>query len=107
MEQEQGSATQGEPEQPDGSDHNEEEEDRDDLVAPVPVEVGPSFLFKRRCSFSVIYGYMFLAGIEYAIVFPTLWEYLKSLGVKESQTFYLGLSISCKRERDVHCQNYG
>ena len=31
-----------------------------------------------------------------AIVFPTLWEYLQSLGVAPSQTFYLGLCVAGK-----------
>ena len=31
-----------------------------------------------------------------AIVFPTLWEYLQSLGVPSSQTFYLGLCFAGK-----------
>ena len=31
-----------------------------------------------------------------AIVFPTLWEYLQSLGVSASQTYYLGLCVAGK-----------
>jgi hypothetical protein len=44
----------------------------------------------------------FFSGLEYAIIFPTLWEYLRQLGVQPSQTFWLGnyaiilVSISCR-----------
>ena len=30
------------------------------------------------------------SGLEYAIIFPTIWEYLQSLGVKKEQTYWLG-----------------
>jgi hypothetical protein len=32
----------------------------------------------------------YFSGLEYAIIFPTLWEYLRQLGVQPSQTFWLG-----------------
>ena len=72
------------------------------------------FKTKRRSSFIVINIFMFLGGIEYgklvviqilsliyhvtiliaAVIFPTLWEYLRSLGVPEADVYYLGLCIS-------------
>jgi MFS family permease len=36
-----------------------------------------------------------------AIVFPTLWEYLKSLGVPEGETYYLGLCIAALSLTDM------
>ena len=32
----------------------------------------------------------FPSGLEYAIIFPTIWEYLQSLGVDKEQTYWLG-----------------
>ena len=37
---------------------------------------------------------MFLSGVEYAVIFPTLWEYLVSFGVLPTQTYWLGLCLS-------------
>jgi hypothetical protein len=42
------------------------------------------YLFKSK----LVNG--FFSGLEYAIIFPTLWEYLRQLGVQPSQTFWLG-----------------
>jgi len=49
---------------------------------------------KRWLSFSVIHLFMFISGVEYAVVFPTLWEFLQSLGVPPSSSYMLGLAIS-------------
>jgi hypothetical protein len=43
---------------------------------------------KRQRSFLVIYAFMFLLCLEYAFIFPTMWEYLQSLGVQEDQTYW-------------------
>jgi len=59
------------------------------------------FKTKRRFSFVVINIFMFLGGIEYAVIFPTLWEYLRSLGVPESNVYYLGLCISAVTITDM------
>ena len=37
---------------------------------------------------------MFLFGLEYAFIFPTVWEYLQSLGVQEDQTYWLRLCLA-------------
>ena len=36
-----------------------------------------------------------------AVIFPTLWEYLRSLGVPESNVYYLGLCISAVTITDM------
>ena len=36
-----------------------------------------------------------------AVVFPTLWEYLQSLGIEESKTYYLGVSIAALSVTDM------
>lgn len=36
-----------------------------------------------------------------AVIFPTLWEYLRSLGVPESNVYYLGLCISGKKHAET------
>ena len=56
---------------------------------------------RRRWSHAVIHIFMFLSGLEYAIVFPTLWEYLQRLGVATSQTWWLGLTISAITVTDI------
>jgi len=56
---------------------------------------------RRRWSHAVIHIFMLLSGLEYAIIFPTLWEYLLSLGVDSSQTFWLGLTISAMTVTDI------
>jgi len=52
-------------------------------------------------SHSIIHLYMFISGLEYAVIFPTLWEYLQKLGVPSSQTYWLGLSISALTVTDI------
>ncbi|XP_023323039.1 uncharacterized protein LOC111697317 [Eurytemora carolleeae] len=56
-----------------------------------------------RLSQAVIHLFMLISGIEYAIVFPTLWEYLQSVGVHHSQTYWLGLAISAMTATDIIC----
>jgi len=56
---------------------------------------------KIRLSHAVIHFYMFISGLEYAVIFPTLWEYLISLGIQPSQTYWLGLVISAMTVTDI------
>ena len=56
---------------------------------------------KRRLSYSVIHLFMFISGVEYAVVFPTLWEYLQDLGVPSTGTYWLGLAISALTISDM------
>ena len=42
----------------------------------------------------MIHAFMFLFGLEYAFIFPTVWEYLQSLGVQEDQTYWLRLCLA-------------
>jgi predicted MFS family arabinose efflux permease len=44
---------------------------------------------------------MFFSGVEYAVVFPTLWEYLQHLGVPVESTYWLGLTISAMTLTDM------
>jgi len=52
-------------------------------------------------SHCIIHLYMFISGLEYAVIFPTLWEYLQTLGVPSSQPYWLGLSISALTVTDI------
>ena len=56
---------------------------------------------KRQRSFLVIHVFMFLSGLEYAVIFPTLWEYLQSLGVPEDQTYWLGICLASMTVTDM------
>ena len=56
---------------------------------------------KRQRSFLVIYAFMFLLCLEYAFIFPTMWEYLQSLGVQEDQTYWLGLCLAAMTVTDM------
>lgn len=56
---------------------------------------------QRRLSYVVIHLFMFLSGVEYAVIFPTLWEFLQSLGVLPSQTYWLGLCLSSMTVTDM------
>jgi len=56
---------------------------------------------KRILSQLVIHIFMFVSGLEYAIIFPTIWEYLQSLGVDKEQTYWLGLVISAMTMTDM------
>ena len=56
---------------------------------------------QRRLSYLVIHLFMFLSGVEYAVIFPTLWEYLISFGVLPTQTYWLGLCLSSMTVTDM------
>ena len=56
---------------------------------------------ERRLSYLVIHLFMFLSGVEYAVIFPTLWEYLVSFGVLPTQTYWLGLCLSSMTVTDM------
>ena len=55
----------------------------------------------RRTSLSIIHLFMFISGVEYAVVFPSLWEYLQSLGVPSSSTQWLGITLSAMTLTDI------
>lgn len=55
---------------------------------------------KRRLSYVVIHLFMFLSGVEYAVIFPTLWEYLQKF-VLPSQTYWLGVCLSSMTVTDM------
>lgn len=44
---------------------------------------------------------MFISGVEYAVVFPSLWEYLQSLGVPSSSSQWLGITLSAMTFTDI------
>ena len=76
------------------------------------------YKYKRWLSYGVYYIFKFVCGIEYGesflckskrvnfkflklfgfldVIFQTLWEYLRSLGIPEDNTYYLGLCIAGK-----------
>ena len=56
---------------------------------------------RKTQSYIVIHLFMFLSGVEYAVIFPTLWEYLQSLGVSADQTYWLGLCLSSMTVTDM------
>ena len=56
---------------------------------------------QRRLSYVIIHLFMFLSGVEYAVIFPTLWEYLISLGVLPTETYWLGLCLSSMTVTDM------
>ena len=56
---------------------------------------------RKHLSYSVIHIFMFLSGVEYAVIFPTLWEYLQSLGVPPDQTWWLGVCLSSMTVTDM------
>lgn len=47
---------------------------------------------KRNFRWSLILFFIkcVCSGLEYAVIFPTLWEYLQSLGVQPDQIYWLG-----------------
>jgi len=55
----------------------------------------------RRTSLSIIHLFMFISGVEYAVVFPSLWEYLQSLGVPSSSSQWLGITLSAMTLTDI------
>lgn len=48
---------------------------------------------------SIFFSYFILHLI--AVIFPTLWEYLKSLGIKEGQVYFLGICIAAVTVSDM------
>ena len=56
---------------------------------------------QKRCSYAVIHIFMFLSGVEYAVIFPSLWEYLQYLGVPSDQTYWFGLCLSSMTVTDM------
>ena len=50
-----------------------------------------SFVWKRRLTVTAFCIRMFLVGVEYAIILPSVWLYLKTFHV---QTWYLGLVVA-------------
>ncbi|CAG7785912.1 unnamed protein product [Allacma fusca] len=56
------------------------------------LELDEDFKRKRFQSFVIIAGYLFLGGCEYAVIFPTAWDYLQTLGVTEE--YWLGFTVS-------------
>eukprot|EP00056_Hartaetosiga_gracilis_P006019 m.92138 g.92138 ORF g.92138 m.92138 type:complete len:707 (-) comp12350_c2_seq1:106-2226(-) len=47
---------------------------------------------ERKASLIVLGFFWFFSGVEYAVILPTIWAFLQSLGMYES--WFLGLSIS-------------
>lgn len=58
-------------------------------------------ILRKRLSYLTIHLFMFLSGVEYAVIFPTIWEYLQSLGVSPDQTYWLGATISAMTVTDM------
>jgi len=58
-------------------------------------------LLRKRLSYLTFHLFMFLSGVEYAVIFPTIWEYLQSLGVSPDQTYWLGATISAMTVTDM------
>ncbi|GAB6019307.1 hypothetical protein CHUAL_000903 [Chamberlinius hualienensis] len=49
-------------------------------------------VIKKRLTYATIAFYFLCDGIEYAIIFPTIWEYLQKLGARKETL--LGLSVA-------------
>ena len=58
-------------------------------------------LVRRRLSYLTFHLFMFLSGVEYAVIFPTIWENLQSLGVPPDQTYWLGMTVSAMTVTDM------
>ena len=58
-------------------------------------------IVRRRLSYLTIHLFMFLSGVEYAVIFPTIWEYLQSLGVSPDHTYWLGATLSAMTITDM------
>eukprot|EP00092_Neocalanus_flemingeri_P003893 GFUD01004190.1.p1 GENE.GFUD01004190.1~~GFUD01004190.1.p1 ORF type:complete len:678 (-),score=158.14 GFUD01004190.1:36-1901(-) len=58
-------------------------------------------MLRKRLSYLTIHFFMFLSGVEYAVIFPTIWEYLQSLGVSPDQTYWLGATLSAMTVTDM------
>ena len=48
---------------------------------------------------SIFFSYFIIHLI--AVIFPTLWESLKSLGIKEGQVYFLGICIAAVTVSDM------
>jgi len=58
-------------------------------------------LLRKRVSYLTFHLFMFLSGVEYAVIFPTIWEYLQFLGVSQDQTYWLGMTVSAMTITDM------
>jgi len=56
---------------------------------------------KKSLSYFTIQIFMFFSGVEYALIFPSLWEYLQSLGVPEDNPLWLGATLSAITLTDI------
>ena len=56
---------------------------------------------KRSFSYLTIHIFMFFSGVEYALIFPSLWEYLQSLGAPEDNPLWLGATLSAITVTDI------
>ena len=56
---------------------------------------------KKSFSYFTIQIFMFFSGVEYALIFPSLWEYLQSLGVPEDNPLWLGATLSSITLTDI------
>ena len=45
--------------------------------------------------------FMLISGLEYAVIFPTLWQYLLSLGVPQEDTYWMGLTMAAMTVTDI------
>ena len=45
--------------------------------------------------------FMLISGLEYAVIFPTLWQYLLSLGVPQEDTYWMGLTMAAMTITDI------
>ena len=61
---------------------------------------------KRRFSYLTIHIFMFFSGVEYALIFPSLWEFLQSLGVPEDNPLWLGTTLSAITFTDIPYDNH-
>jgi len=52
-------------------------------------------------SHCVIHMFMLISGLEYAVIFPTLWQYLLSLGVPQEDTYWMGLTMAAMTVTDI------
>ncbi|KAK2703565.1 hypothetical protein QYM36_018027 [Artemia franciscana] len=51
-----------------------------------------NFRTKRTFAYILVGFYLFLGGVEYAVILPSAWEFLQSLGATDE--FFLGLAIA-------------
>lgn len=48
--------------------------------------------WQRKKTFIVIALYQFFSGVEYAVILPSLWQYIQSFG--ETRTWWLGVVLT-------------